>query len=247
MATSLVLRPLRTLGLTVCVLAVTSLAQAQQIGGTSGNSSSGSSNSSGASSTSSLTVTDGPAATQAAAANAGSQLSNQNLFTSTDQGAGVGALGSNSGRFATSALQNAPTATGTGQTTTAGGRNTNQFGGGQNARGGNNNNRNRFGQQGAARPTIRPALRLGFVPPPRPSADVTRAVERRFDTLSSRTARLADTVPAFRGVSIDVGDAGKVTLTGEVASAEAARLAANILRMEAGVRSVQNDLTVAAR
>jgi hypothetical protein len=221
----------------VCVLSLPSFVFAQQSGGIGSTTGSDSSISG---------PTGGPAATEAAASNAGQQLGSQNLFSTTEAGAGVGALGSNQGRFATNQFQNAPTATGTGANTAQGGRTTtNQFRGNQNTRRGNT--QNRFGGNARSRQTIRPALRLGFVPPPRPSADVTRSVERRFNTLSDRTAKLADTVPAFRGVSIQVGDAGKVTLTGEVATPQAARLAANILRMEAGVRSVQNDLTVAAR
>lgn len=222
----------------VCVLSLPSVTFAQQ---TNTNASTGSSTTA---SSSDIGVAGGPAATQAAASNSGQQLTSQNLFSTTTEGS-VGSLGSNQGRFATNQFQNAPTATGTGANTAQGGRTTtNQFRGNQNTRRGNT--QNRFGGNARSRQTIRPALRLGFVPPPRPSADVTRSVERRFNTLSARTAKLADTVPAFRGVSIKVGDAGKVTLTGEVATPQAARLAANILRMEAGVRSVQNDLTVAA-
>lgn len=225
---------IRRIAFGCCVLALPSLAVAQQTGGTSGTG-----------------ATGGPAATEAAAADAGQQLTSQNLFSTTEAGAGTGALGSNQGRFATNQFQDAPTATGTGANTGQSGQTTtNRFGGNQNTRRGNTqrgNIQNRFGGNARSRQTIRPALRLGFVPPQRPSADVTRSVERRFNTLSARTSRLADTVPAFRGVTIKVGDAGKVTLSGEVATSQAARLAANILRMEAGVRSVQNDLTVAAK
>ena len=238
MSTFTVSSLIRSFAFSCCVLALPSLALAQQAGGTGGTGT-------GAG------ATGGPAATEAAAADAGQQLSNQNLFSATTEGAGVGQLGSNQGRFATNQFQNAPTAASTGANSGQAGRTTtNRFGGNQNTRRGNTqrgNTQNRFGGNARSRQIIRPALRLGFVPPPRPSADVTRSVERRFNTLSARTARLADTVPAFRGVSIRVGDAGKVTLTGEVATLQTARLAANILRMEAGVRSVQNDLTVAAK
>ncbi len=216
-----------------CVLALPSLAVAQQTGGTNGTGSG-------------TGATGGPAATEAAAADAGQQLSNQNLFSATEEGAGVGQHPLQFGRFATNQFQNAPTASGTEANAAQGGRTTtNRFGGNQNTRRGNT--QNRFGGNTRSRQTIRPALRLGFVPPPRPSADVTRSVERRFNTLSARTARLADTVPAFRGVTIKVGNAGRVTLPGEVGTPQAARLAANILRMEAGVRSVQNDLIVAEK
>ncbi len=224
----------RQIAVTLCLLALPSLAAAQQSGNT-GNSGSGNSGSSSGS-------TGGPAATQAAATDAGQQLTGQNLFSTTSEGS-VGALGSNQGRFATNQFQNAPTAAGIGANSAQGGRTTNQFRGNQNA--GRGRTQNQFRGNVQSRQTIRPALRLGFVPPPRPSADVSRSVERRFDTLSARTSRLGDTIPAFKGVSIEVGEGGKVTLTGNVATPQAARLAANILRMEAGVRSVQNDLTVA--
>jgi len=216
-----------------CVLSLSSLALAQQSGA----------NGSATGSSSATGLTGGPAATEAAASNAGQQLSSQNLFSTTEAGAGVGTLGANQGRFATNQFQNAPTAAGIGANSAQGGRTTNQFRGNQNV--GRGRTQNQFRGNVQSRQTIRPALRLGFVPPPRPSADVSRSVERRFDTLSARTSRLGDTIPAFKGVSIDVGDGGKVTLTGNVATPQAARLAANILRMEAGVRSVQNNLTVA--
>ncbi len=234
MPASVLNRAVRSTVLTVCVLSLPSVVLSQQTGNTG----------SSGSTTSGIAPSGGPAATQAAAAGSGQQLTSQNLFSTTSEGS-VGALGSNQGRFATNALQNAPTAVGTGQNSAAGGRATNQFRGGQNT--GRGGTQNRFGQAGQARQAIRPSLRLGFVPPSKPSADVTRSVERRFETLSARTARLGDTVPAFRGVDIQVSEDGRIKLTGEVASAEAARLAANILRMEAGVRSVQNDLTVAAK
>ncbi|MHC4878664.1 MAG: BON domain-containing protein [Planctomycetota bacterium] len=218
----------RVFGIVIVMFASASLAEAQQASG-------GSTGQSG-----------GPAASQAAAADAGQQLTNQNLFS--DTGDGGPTIGSNQGRFATSVLQNAPTATSTGNAP----RTTQNFNrllnGRTSQRGGG---RTQFGRtqagRGSSTKTIRPSLRLGFTPPARPSADLTRSVERRFDVLSARIARLGDTTPAFRGVRIHVRDAGQVTLTGDVASAAAARLAANIIRMEAGVRSVQNDLTVAEK
>ncbi len=151
----------------VCVLSLPSVTFAQQ---TNTNASTGSSTTA---SSSDIGVAGGPAATQAAASNSGQQLTSQNLFSTTTEGS-VGSLGSNQGRFAPNQFQNAPTATGTGANTAQGGRTTtNQFRGNQNTRRGNT--QNRFGGNARSRQTIRPALRLGFVPPPRPSADVTRS------------------------------------------------------------------------
>ncbi len=231
MAASFIRNAFRTLGIAAVLSAAASLAEAQQAG--SGNTGQAGAGSQGAS--------------QAAGADAGQSLTNQNLFT--DTGEGGPNLGSNQGRFATSAIQNAPTATGTGNTAARATQNFNRFQTGRTTQRGGG--RSPFGRTQTGRAsstkTIRPSLRLGFTPPARPSADVTRSVERRFDVLSARVARLGDTVPAFRGVRIQVGDAGQVRLTGEVASASAARLAANIIRMEAGVRSVQNNLQVASK
>ncbi|MBC8289418.1 MAG: BON domain-containing protein [Planctomycetes bacterium] len=130
------------------------------------------------------------------------------------------------------------------QNTTAGGQNQlpggSQFGGGRNQ--GTNRNTQRGG--GTSSRSIRPSLRLGFTPVVRPSADVSRAVSRSFSRIATRTARIGETNPALRNVRIVPGKAGQLTLTGIVPTASARRLAANILRMEPGVRSVTNNLTV---
>lgn len=93
--------------------------------------------------------------------------------------------------------------------------------------------------------SIRPSLRLGFTPVLRPAVDVGRSVSRSFSRIATRPAGIAETNPALRNVTIVPGEAGQLTLTGSVPTAAAKRLAANILRMEPGVRSVKNELTVA--
>ena len=116
-----------------------------------------------------------------------------------------------------------------------------QFGGGR-------NNTNRSTQRGTARSSrtsIRPSLRLGFSPVIRRSADVSRSVSRSFSQIAGRVSRIGEVNPALRSVRIVPGKAGQLTLTGTVPTAAAKRLAANILSMEPGVRSVTNNLTVA--
>lgn len=84
--------------------------------------------------------------------------------------------------------------------------------------------------------TIRPRLQANFTHPA-PNLDVVVTQARvRFESLAVRHPHLA-------GIQMTQLDGGKVVLTGEVASAEAAKLAASMLRLEPGVRSVQNDLT----
>jgi hypothetical protein len=114
--------------------------------------------------------------------------------------------------------------------------------------GGARNNTNRSVQRGTARSSrtsIRPSLRLGFSPVIRPSADVSRSVSQSFSQIAGRVSRIGEVNPALRSVRIVPGKAGQLTLTGTVPTAAAKRLAANILRMEPGVRSVTNNLTVA--
>jgi hypothetical protein len=117
-----------------------------------------------------------------------------------------------------------------------------QFGG-QNR--GNTQNRNTQRGGTSSSRSIRPSLRLGFVPFIRPSADVGRSVGRSFSRIASRTTQIAETKPELRNVRIEPGQAGLLTLTGSVPTAAVKRLAANLLRMEPGVRKVQNNLTVA--
>jgi len=94
--------------------------------------------------------------------------------------------------------------------------------------------------------TIRPSLRLGFTPVLRPASDVSRAVGRSFRRMATRSARIAETNPALRNVTLVAGTSGLLTLRGSVPTASARRLAENILRMEPGVRTIRNELSVAA-
>lgn len=109
------------------------------------------------------------------------------------------------------------------------------------------NTQNRGTQRGGTNSSrsIRPSLRLGFAPIIRPAADVSRSVGRSFSQIASRSSQIAETKPELRDVRIEPGQAGLLTLTGSVPTAAARRLAANLLRMEPGVRQVQNNLTVA--
>lgn len=75
--------------------------------------------------------------------------------------------------------------------------------------------------------------------------------EQRVMRLSERVTQLKaqglETTegPALKGMTIDVTPQGDVTLRGEATSLQASKLAANLLRMEPGVRSVRNELIVA--
>ncbi len=95
-------------------------------------------------------------------------------------------------------------------------------------------------------PSIQPSLRLGFEPPVRPAGQVSENLETRMQQVSARPGRLTEIKPELNGVKVNVASDGVVTLRGEVRSESARRLAANVIRIEPGVRKVINELTVVA-
>lgn len=209
----------------LCCVSTIAQAQGDAAGGT------GATGTSGGSATS--TNATGSLANQAVGQGEGAVSSEiQAMTVESTRTSGLQALGGNT-------LQ-ATSAAAPGGNTLPGGS---QFGG-QNR--GNTQNRNtQRGGTNSSR-SIRPSLRLGFTPIVRRSADVSRSVGRSFSQITSRRTQIAETKPELRNVRIEPGKAGLLTLTGSVPTAAAKRLAANMLRMEPGVRNVQNNLTVAA-
>ena len=63
--------------------------------------------------------------------------------------------------------------------------------------------------------------------------------------MQTRLQSLSRRVSSLQGVSVQPGTDGQMVLTGQVATAEARRLAGNLVRMEPGVRRIKNELTVA--
>jgi len=98
------------------------------------------------------------------------------------------------------------------------------------------NQTNQSGAGGANQQrTIRPHLVVAFNPPRATVDKATTTLSTRFDKISNRAG--------LEGVTI-ASDDGRVVLRGEVDSAATSRLAAMLARMEPGVRSVRNELTV---
>jgi osmotically-inducible protein OsmY len=83
--------------------------------------------------------------------------------------------------------------------------------------------------------TIRPQLIVAFAAP-LPTADL---VGTRLQTRLQKVKNSS----SYDGVKIDV-EGNKVILRGEVSSAQDARMAAMLARLEPGVRKVENQLTV---
>ena len=188
--------------------------------------------------------TGGTTQATGAAAQAGSLIGNQQVFSSA--GEGTGALGNNDGRFAGSQLANQPIAGGvTNSAQNAAQNAADQLRNLQRA----NQQFNRTSQQN--RPgttqgtrTIRPSLRLGFTHKPRPTVDLQTSIGKHVLAMTSRLPGIVGNNADFGSVNVVFGKPGEVVLTGEVPTAAAGQLMTNILRMEPGVASVRNELTI---
>lgn len=178
--------------------------------------------------------------TNAGAADAGNTLTSQNVFSSSSDTAG--SIGANDGRFTTSRLNTQPTAGGntnaTQQNAFNNARNLQRF----NQFNRSNQNRNTGNAQGTR--TIRPSLRLGFTPKPRPTEDLRKSLDKQLNALATRLPKLTGGRAEYASVKFDLGKPGEVALSGSVPNDSAKRLLAIILRMEPGVSSVRNELKV---
>lgn len=115
----------------------------------------------------------------------------------------------------------------------------NRGGGGQNQNllnllGGMGGGGNQGGQTSTA-PAIRPRQKVAFdYPQPSPTR-IQASFQRQLTGISRR-------FPQFQDVDSTPGIAGEVVLTGTVPTERDAQLAANLARLEPGVRTVRNEL-----
>jgi hypothetical protein len=118
------------------------------------------------------------------------------------------------------------------------GRNNQRGGGGggfgQNGFGMNGNQGFNTGSSATPR-VVRPQQRIAFEYTPRPQSQVQASVATQFTRLQG---------VQFQGVAVSMDEAGEVTLTGNVPTEDARKLAAVLARIEPGVRSVSNNLVV---
>ena len=98
-------------------------------------------------------------------------------------------------------------------------------------------NQGRQGRSGSNRTNVRPQQRIAFDFPARNSNAIESTLKSRFGVVASRQAGL-------NGVTITSEAEGVVVLSGEVNSEDSKRLAGVLARIEPGVRSVRNELTV---
>lgn len=111
---------------------------------------------------------------------------------------------------------------------------------GRNNRGNANNNNQFMNQQGGGsrqqqQKQVRPQLTVDFAYPQPTAAKMTQHLDTRFQKLATRLP-----VKNVQIVAVD----GVVTLRGQVASEDKRKLAENLARLEPGVKSIQNELTV---
>jgi osmotically-inducible protein OsmY len=64
------------------------------------------------------------------------------------------------------------------------------------------------------------------------------------ETITARLTQSVTTTQQIKGLNVQVDDQGLATLTGQVESEAARRLAENLIRLEPGIRAVRNELTV---
>ena len=128
---------------------------------------------------------------------------------------------------------------------------------GQNNNGGNGNNPNQNANGGgfggstpvAPQRVIRPQQRVAFTYPSPPPAKTTASINNRFQTLASQIPRGAanrgiSNRMELKGVTVQTPVAGEVVLKGTVTTEDARKLAGIMAKLEPGVRSVRNDITV---
>lgn len=84
-------------------------------------------------------------------------------------------------------------------------------------------------------PTIRPRLKAAFDYTPADVAQVTTRSQVLFDRLTTR-------FPLMEQVQVSQAENGDIVLTGTVADVRTAKLAESLIRLEPGVRKVQNEL-----
>lgn len=98
-----------------------------------------------------------------------------------------------------------------------------------------NQGRNNRGRR--ALPVVHPQQRIAFPHPEPTPIGLQTTLKTQLDKLSSRT-------PVLSGVDLAVAPNNVVVLKGEVETTESRRLAEMFVRLEPGVRTVRNELTV---
>ncbi len=100
------------------------------------------------------------------------------------------------------------------------------------------NNSNQQGQNQDSRRSIRPQQKIAFDVPERTDVEFTTTLSSRFEQVTQQ--------PALRGVTVHLDSEGVVILRGEVATPSQRMLAANMMRLEPGVKKIVNEIDIQA-
>ena len=96
---------------------------------------------------------------------------------------------------------------------------------------------NQSGRGQSSTRQVRPRYRLGFEVPAAPAAEISTRIDVQL-------SRLTESNPQFAGVQIAINEEGIAELRGAAPTEDASRLIENIVRLEPGVRGVDNQLVV---
>lgn len=88
---------------------------------------------------------------------------------------------------------------------------------------------------------VRTSLRMAFA---FPAATIAQQTGTLSSSNSVSLSQFTTNRPELAGINVDLTNTGEAVLTGTVASTEASRLAANLVRLQPGVRKVNNQLGV---
>ena len=219
----------RTLAATVLLALLTSAASAQTTTGTGGTSGTG-----GQNTTSNTTGGTGTGGTGTGAASTGSGLSGDSSFGGTVPGESTTASNAASTFIGSNATQGF-----VGGATSAANQQqgmNRQFQEIQN----NQTQQGTSTQAGTPR-EIRTTMRIGFV---FPTATQSQISGRLANANVASLARFTSSRPELAGISVELNSAGVAVLTGLASNTETRRLAANLMRIQPGVRKVENQIVV---
>ena len=106
-----------------------------------------------------------------------------------------------------------------------------------------NNNQQQTQQATGTPRSIKTTLRVGFV---FPSAPQLLVAGRIANANVASMGRFVPQRPELNGIDVDLQSNGLAVLTGAVPNEETRRLAANLMRLQPGVRKIENQLVVQA-
>lgn len=107
----------------------------------------------------------------------------------------------------------------------------------------NNQSQQSTSQQSGTAREIRTALRVGFAFPTAPQSQING---RLADANIASMSRFSLSRPELAGIEVALNPVGTAVLTGSAPTVETRRLAANLMRLQPGIRKVDNQVVVRA-